>query len=368
LSYLATTGGTYKIQVFAEGTGKGEYTLFSAITTNSAPAASINGPSTGVRGQPRTYTLSAADDSSTIFTFQLDWNGDDIIDETVIGASGTQVSHVFVSSGSYTVKVTATDGEGATSTTSSLPVTISDWALQVDDTDPLKTNLVVGGTNGVDAFGFVPGIILVQVLNNQFYSQPLVIFTGGFNGKLIVYGQGSGDLLFADVMTASVEFHGGEGDDVLVGGRGSDWIDGGNGNDIILGGSLDTDGDDLLSGGAGDDLIIGHLGADSLYGGSGQDLLVAGQLYYGNLPNAVYSIQAEWTSGRPYADRVANLQGSGVGPRFNGETFLTPGITVLDDGAVDSVLGDSEEDWLLYDFSEDLATDVEIFEIATDIG
>ena len=51
----------------------------------------------------------------------------------------------------------------------------------------------------------------------------------------------------------------------------------------------------------GDDFIVGSYGADWLYGGSGQDLVIAGRLFYLNLPSSVYSIQAEWTSGRSYS-------------------------------------------------------------------
>lgn len=369
LGYTASVGGVYRVEVSAQGAGLGEYALLSSITVNQPPVASIAGPTFGVRGQPRTYTLAAADDAPGLFTFHIDWTGDNIADETVVGPSGTQVSHVFAQSGAFAVKVWATDGQGATGPVASLPVTITGWALQTDEVDPLKTNFVIGGTDGVDAFGFVPGLVFIQFLNNQYFPAPQIVFTNSFNGKLVAYGQGSDDLLFADVMSASVEFHGGGGNDVLVGGRGADWIDGGVGDDIILGGSLEADAGDVLLGGSGSDLIIGHLGGDTISGGSGQDLLIAGLLFFDDLPGAVYGIQAEWTSGRPYAERVANLLGPGAEDRFNGDTFLVPGATVLDEGAVDQLLGEADPDWLLYDFATDLAPDLEIgIETATDLG
>src|SRR5262249_21934101 len=47
--------------------------------------------------QDLTFTLSASGgaSASTVFTYQLDWNGDGIIDQTVSGVSGTTVTHSF---------------------------------------------------------------------------------------------------------------------------------------------------------------------------------------------------------------------------------------------------------------------------------
>jgi hypothetical protein len=59
-------------------------------------------------------------------------------------------------------------------------------------------------------------------------------------------------------------------------------------------------------------------------------------------------IQLEWTSTRDYAARVANLRGTGTGPRANGGTFLTvsgTNATVSDDGATDYLKGGSGRDW-----------------------
>lgn len=328
------------------------------------PVAAIAGPTTGVRGQPRTYTLTATDpdpaDLAAGFSFAIDWDGNGSTDQTVVGPSGTQVIHVFPSTGSFSVKVTATDQDNVVGPQASLGVTITASAFQVDPGDPSKTNFVWGGTNGVDAFFFVPGAVLTQVLNNVFFSTLQITPVGAFNGKLLVYTQGSGDLVFADVLFSSMEIYGGDGDDVLIGGRGSDLVDGGSGNDILFGGTLSTDGNDTLLGGAGDDLLVGHLGADSLNGGAGKDLLIAGSVQFGtDLANAIFAIQAEWLSGRPLSQKVANISGTGSGPRNNGNFFLVPTTTVLDDTSIDTVLGGgAEEDWLLYDLVQDLTPDL----------
>ncbi len=47
--------------------------------------------------------------------------------------------------------------------------------------------------------------------------------------------------------------------------------------------------------------------------------------------------------------KVANLRGTGSGPRSNGDTFLQPGVTVLDDPSVDQVFGEGDIDWLIAD-------------------
>jgi Ca2+-binding RTX toxin-like protein len=166
-----------------------------------------------------------------------------------------------------------------------------------------------------------------------------------------------------------VEFHGGAGDDVLVGGRGADWIDGGDGADILFGGTLESDAGDLLIGGAGDDLIVGHYGPDTIHGGAGDDLIVTGRLFFLNLPSSVFALQSEWVSNRPYTERVANLLGTGSGPRSNGEVFLVAGSSAVDDGVVDEIFGEANQDWILYDSSQDLATDLQVgVETGTDLG
>jgi Ca2+-binding RTX toxin-like protein len=144
---------------------------------------------------------------------------------------------------------------------------------------------------------------------------------------VIVYAQAGDDLVFAEAMNAPVEFHIG----------------------------------------AGDDILIGDLGADSLYGSSRQDLIVAGRLIYLNLPAAVFSIQAEWTSPRSYADRVANLLGAGSGPRNNGDVFLIPGTSVQNDSSIDRLFGEDDQDWLVFDQQSDLASDLAGNETATEI-
>src|SRR5262249_21367159 len=116
------------------------------------------------------------------------------------------------------------------------------------------------------------------------------------------------------------------------------------GDSVLVGGA----GDDTLLGGKGRSVLIGGLGADQLVGNSDDDLLIAGTTAFdGNLA-ALDAVLAEWASARSYADRVANLSGTGSGPRANGDVFLKasgPDATVFDDGAVDQLQGASGMNW-----------------------
>lgn len=365
--------GTVRVRV-ADNFGLATVSAASSLSvSNQSPVAALAGPSASVRGEPISFLLSATDPSSVDqaapFTFEIDWDGNGSTDQTVVGPSGITIDHVFLASGTHAVKLVATDKDGGTSASASHLVTTTDWSFRPDPLDPLKTDLIWGGTPGLDAFGFVPGFVLTQALNNQFFlTGPQITFVGTYTGKLIVYAQDGDDLVFADVLNGPVWFFGGDGNDVLVGGRGSDRLDGGAGHDILFGGTLESDGDDTLRGGAGDDLLVGHFGADLLQGGLGSDLLIAGSLNFGILvSNSAFAFQAEWLSSRPIAEKVANITGVGTGDRDNNDYFLVPGITGLTDAAVDQLFGDEEADWLVYDFESDLDPASDPLDLATDL-
>ena len=105
------------------------------------------------------------------------------------------------------------------------------------------------------------------------------------SGNDTLYASGSTTAVGQKVMSPSMDYDLGDGDD-LIGGpsadlQGDDYIKGGNGDDVIYGGSgsdwLDGDNDDdHIFGGAGNDILLGGEGADVLYGGSGQNILYAG--------------------------------------------------------------------------------------------
>jgi Ca2+-binding RTX toxin-like protein len=128
---------------------------FTITVTAVAPTASITGPTDGYQGvscQPRTFTLGASEpsaaDQAAGFAYAVNWG--DGASDTLTGPSGTPATHVYISPGSYTVTLTATDEDGAQSAPVTLPVTIN-------ETEQQGSVLAVGGTAGDDSFVLTPG-------------------------------------------------------------------------------------------------------------------------------------------------------------------------------------------------------------------
>ncbi|MFO0949203.1 MAG: hypothetical protein U1D30_25380 [Planctomycetota bacterium] len=218
-----------------------------------APTAQVAGPDTGVRGQKRSFALEATGNASPSgnFAFAIDWENDGIVDERIIGPSGTIVEHVFATNASqrtFRVVVTATDAFGVESGRSSRRFALTKWDLQTDALQPSAQNLVYGGSLGIDGVDFVAaedGSVIIRewFLNNHAIRQETVVI--GVTGRIIVYGQAGNDVFDASALThLPVEFHGEQGDDILRGGSRNDLLDGGDGNDWIEG----NGGDDVLMG------------------------------------------------------------------------------------------------------------------------
>ena len=231
------------------------------------------------------------------------------------------------------------------------------------------TALMIRGTQQADTIVVSPqgnsGAVNVSI--NGVSSGPFVP-----TGSIIVLGQaGDDDIQIAGSISLPPWLYGEAGHDRLKGGAG---------DDVLLGGT----GDDLLSGGSGRDLLIGGTGADRLVGNSEDDLLIAGNTLHDTLDTALCAIMDEWTSGRTYSQRVANLSGlasagadgSTFASRENNGFFLRsdgPGTTVFDDNAADILTGSSGLDWFLFNAdgengtAKDKATDLHAAEFAADI-
>lgn len=338
------------------------------------PLGVVSGPSAALRGESSMFTFIAQGGNSAptdFVIYHIDWNNDGNEDQSVVGpASGISVPHTFLASGNAPVRVAAENAIGI-GPWNSRTIAVTDYLLRPNAANPALTDLVWGGTPGFDgAFFFVGSgssaiTVFAQFENNAFANKTFNVT--GVTGQVIAYGYDGGDALVAEfVLAQSVSLVGGNGNDVLVGGFQADYLDGGAGDDVLLGGTQGLDGGDTLSGGAGRDLLWGHYGGDLLLGGGDEDLLVADAVNFGaDLPSAVFAIQAEWLSGRSYAQRIDNLRGVGAGPRNNGNFFLQPGGTVINDGAVDTLLGGTELDWVLLRLTQDLFNDEQPGEIKT---
>lgn len=93
-------------------------------------------------------------------------------------------------------------------------------------------------------------------------------------------------------------------------------------------------GNDELWAGTGADLLIGGLGADDLRANGGGDLLVAGHSSHDDNQAVLNSARTIWPSGLSY-----NFRGL-----LTRALFFRPGVTVFDDGAIDTLRGGSGRD------------------------
>jgi Ca2+-binding RTX toxin-like protein len=307
--------------------------------------AGVSGPAAGVRGQALTFTLTASDPNATAgstFTFNIDWNGDGVVDQTASGPSGMNVSHVFTASGSYSVTVAAVDSLGNASTAASAGVSVSAALLETDPFEATKTGLFVGGSTGSDTITLSPadtrGGIAVTVNGTG-------LGTFAPTGHIIVFGQSGSDAIKLASRSINGTTYYVNLPAFLFGGNGGDTLDarGSKANNVLVGGS----GNDILYGGKGRDLLIGGAGSDSLYAGTGQDVLIAGYTDFDSNLVALNALMAEW--GRTdigYSTRVKHLTGSATGG-LNGNDLLNA-ATVHDDSAIDYLYGNSKVlDWFL---------------------
>ena len=238
------------------------------ITT--PPVADVEGPAVGVPGQSLSFEFSATDasaaDQLAEMQYDIDWDNDGVVDESVAGpASGIMLEHVFTSYGETTVSVTATDQDGDlgpadTATLDIVPAAVTDGDLFVGGTDGRDYILISEGPAGVSVF--------IQ-------GKSVGPFALDADAVVNVFGLGGADTIIGNLDLAAV-MHGGAGNDLLIGGRNDDVIHGGAGHDLIFGGLGDDElhgdeGNDWLHGGAGNDLLRGGAGNDWLLGGFGDD-------------------------------------------------------------------------------------------------
>ena len=366
-SFTPDDNGTYAVTLTAtdKDGAASQQAGATIVVDNVAPTAGVSGPADGVRGQARTFILTASDPSSADqaagFTFAITWG--DGATQTVSGPSGATASHVYTASGTYAVKVTATDKDGGAGAAATVTDTITAVALEADPTDPSKTALFVGGTTAADTITIKPadasGTLNVTIGKTDL---------GNFKptGHLVVYGQAGDDTI--KLQTASIKGSGKvsvSAPAFLFGDDGNDTIStaGSSANNVLEGGA----GNDTLQAASGRDLLVGGLGADVLHGDGGDDLLVGGTTDYENNLAALDAVMAEW--GRTDADyntRVKHLNGT-LGGGSNGVTLLTAG-TVHDDAASDTLFGEGGSDWffaLLSGSNQDKVKDSASGEVVT---
>lgn len=347
--------------------GESRSTSFDLILNNVAPTVSIASPTSAVRGQTMTFTLNAQDpspaDQSAGFTFDIDWDGDGIVEQTVQGPSGTQVTHIFTRNDNVTIKVGGRDKDGGVGVTAHA-VAVAIAALQDDPLSPGTQMLVVGGSGGSDSIRIRtdsdddhedPEAEYIKILINE-RDEVRHKIRGTFAlpvSRVVVYAQaGNDDVKMNDDDTIAVWFYGGDGNDRLKGGAG---------HDVLFG----ENGDDFLAGGNGRDWLVGGNGADRIVGYAGDDILIAGTTDYDARAAVIALIMQEWTrTDATFASRISHLASGGG---LNGPHRLTDD-TVHDDHAEDILTGSSGNDWFMFNRDgdgqiKDKATDLSTFEL-----
>jgi phage baseplate assembly protein gpV len=313
---------------------------FKITVANVDPSLILDGPASGVRGQPRTFTLTASDPSpidQAGLTYSITWG--DGSDETHTADGSLSLDHVYTTSGTYTVEVTVSDKDGGSDTEMHV-IEIVAAQLQGD-------TLAVGGTTADDAIVFFQPGLSTDTITVQIAREGLFSFTGV--GRILAFGQSGDDtIIVAGNIVLNAELYGGDGNDTLNGGAGDDILDGGAG-------------DDELDGGLGNDILIGGDGADTILGNAGDDLLIAALFMdgerFGDRQAALHSAREEWSSTDLYADRVASL-----------DEFFS--ARVADDGDADVLEGDSGDDWFFARLSgdnSDTLLDLEADEFVNDL-
>jgi hypothetical protein len=346
----ATAADLYSVSVTVTDNHGASATGDTSVTVNNlAPAVGpLSGPSpgAGVRGQLLSFTgafIDAGEQDS--HTTAFDWGDGSSSPASVVeanGAGSVSASHVYTAGGTYTVTLTVRDDDlGVTQVTKTITVVAA--ALQPDPNIPGGTVLAVGGTTGNDT-------LVIHPVGNAGRLEVLLdgasLGTYAPTGRLLVYGQaGDDNIEVAGSVGNAAWLFGGDGNDRLAGGAGANVLVGGRGNDHLLGGG-------------GRDLLIGGDGLDQLVGNGGDDLLIGGRTAFDADEAALWALMAEWTSAREYEVRVANLNGTGSGPRSNGNIFLKAagsGVTVQGDGVEDRLTGSSGRDWFFVGLGDLLA-------------
>jgi PKD repeat protein len=346
LTHQYTSNGNFTVSVTATNNAGlvSNTATQSIIISTGAPTAMLLGPPSGVRYQPESFTFSATDPDSTQtaagFTYTINW-GDgsavQTVQPTANNGSGVTLIHQFITAGTYTVSVTATNQVGLVSTVTTQNITIAAAAVLSDPLHPGQNALYIGGTAASDT-------IRVRQVSTGSYA--MVVKTGlnafgnilvGPVSRIVVYtGDGNDTVRFNANVTVPTWTYAGAGNDNLQGAA--------NAPNVIVGGT----GNSLLRAGARRDILIGGSGSERLVGSTASDLLIAGTTLFDHNETALNALQLEWTAHLSYAARVAGLRGTGKGPNNNGKFFLVasgPNETVFGSDKGSSLTSGTGQDW-----------------------
>jgi hypothetical protein len=341
--------GSYTVE--ASFAGSTDYSSGQAIApfTIKTPTTSITGPSIGVSGQPLTYTFKVNGPTQGI-VFTINY-GDGTTLSTSAGGPSIALDHLYHTTNTFTIQVTAKDSNGVVSQLATHSVKISTVAMESDPSG--GTALAVGGkAAGGDTILVTGTNTSATAVSVTFDKTALGTFTP--TGHILVYGQGGKDTItlkpdvvgktsFYIEVPAMLYGEGSGGDHISAAGSAA--------NNVLTGHGSN----ELLTGGRGRDLLIAGTGAATLNAGAGDDILIGGSTNYdiGSSSGTTHAkqlaaldaIMAEWGSADSYTTRVNDLLNGGGG---KGSSLLNTS-TVHQNGRADTLFGTtgSAFDWFV---------------------
>ena len=328
------SGSAYTIEyIVADDSGQASGSATATVTNVPPAVEALSGPNRAVPFEPLTFSAAFTDPGVLdTHTATIDWGdgspaGGGTIQESA-GKGTVSGWHDYTALGTFTIKVTVTDNDGASASTAAT-ILVSRAMVAADPLTPGGVALFVGGGSGNES------ITLTSSSHNRIsVSIPSLKYSAMFqptkNGHVVVYTGPGNDTVRIDVANPAVVFAGG----------GKDRLFGGSGSAALVGGA----GDDYIKAGSGPSLLIGGGGKNTLIGSSGADLLIGGTTDYDANLIALGAIMAEWTAKQSIDVRISHLS---TGGGLNGSVLLTPGSTVHDDQAADQLYGGSGADWFL---------------------
>ena len=242
---------------------------------NAAPVASVSGPANGLRGESRSFTVSATDkpeDVTAGFTYTIHW-GDGSPNTTISSTLGSTVTHAFSVAGLVTVSVTATDQHGAISSVATTTIQVDAVQLRPNADNAALWDLVWGGTTGADQVELEqvdPTTIRVRELPLNGAPVNNVQDFAGITGRVIALASAGDDVLDArGLSTTQATLNGNAGNNTLYGGAAGDLLIGGSN------GGEGQQGNNVIIAGNGNNTIYGN-GVTGAEGSTGGNNLIVG--------------------------------------------------------------------------------------------
>ncbi len=373
---ISGDGGT---DVLKGGTGGGD-TFILASTQGAATTVTASGSNNTLDGAniANTWTLTGANAGNV--------NGIAFKDiQNLVGGTNTD-TFKFNSAGSVSGTINGGTGSntlnysnhGATAITVNLQ---TDTATGTGSFAAIKT--LVGGTGsntltgpnatntwkitGTNA-GNVAGVTFSAFQNlTGGTGMDIFKFSAGKNVTGAIKGGGGSDWLdyssYTTPVTVNLQTGAATGVGTKVtnvhnvrGGQDGNTITGDAKGGILIGGA----GVDTITGGSGRSILIGHKGADKVTGGSSDDIVIGGYTSYDGSSTAndqaLEAILTEWQSSDSYSTRIAKITAGVSGAKF------VWGITVLDDGAANTLTGSAGMNWF-FKGAHDTITDLQSGEV-----